>query len=460
MAVVERRFEGFQKPFSRRNFLRAGCALGAGVVLEHALDAVSPVDGKMLDPVTQCPDPLRSAWRRLWRETSVVGNGVDYLSRLDMKKVEAAPPPQDFDFSAPGVSDGHFYTETRGDAPFPKGYAVYNDQDAQFWKRYQELGRENLLGFPISQRFKIDGMTYQATQNFFLQNNSGLGGVVLANLLNIMHDKGYDDWLYKQGIPRPSDDGSGGNQEKSREIRRSYLTDSDIERMYRKNPGVVADWNSEQIYGFADSKPEKRGPFISQRFQRAAILKWVENVPGGQPVGTVQFANVGYLARQAGLIPLEATVPLDMPQGSKIEESRYEVPLVFRKGDPTQQRDYVSVDDGWKGNEKYFELMLNVAKDTGQKLTLFLIGSQMIAYPELVRRAYAEDHELENHTWDHLYLSRYSDAEIRSQIRKQREAMKAILNDPAYGQEFLRPPYGMEFLITIPEFQGSRRKKV
>ncbi len=37
---------------------------------------------------------------------------------------------------------------------------------------------------------------------------------------------------------------------------------------------------SIELYGLPMSRPERFGPFISQRFQRVAFQLWVEEVPG------------------------------------------------------------------------------------------------------------------------------------------------------------------------------------
>ncbi len=61
------------------------------------------------------------------------------------------------------------------------------------------------------------------------------------------------------------------------------------------------------------------GPFIAQRFQRAVMQLWAENVPGGEPPGTITFVNAGDIFKQAGLLPkadsAEPQSPSNLPAG-------------------------------------------------------------------------------------------------------------------------------------------------
>ncbi len=82
---------------------------------------------------------------------------------------------------------------------------------------------------------------------------------------------------------------------------------------------------------------------------------------------------------------------------------------------------------------------LDVLKAKGVAATFFMIGNQVIAYPDIVKRIYTEGHELGNHTWDHQQLTRLDSASIRDEIQKTEDAIKSAagLNAPVF-----RPPYG------------------
>ena len=57
------------------------------------------------------------------------------------------------------------------------------------------------------------------------------------------------------------------------------------------------------------SYPERHGPFISQRFQKAAFRLWVEEVEGMPAPGTVELVQGGKLFKEAGLLPARALAP-------------------------------------------------------------------------------------------------------------------------------------------------------
>lgn len=162
----------------------------------------------------------------------------------------------------------------------------------------------------------------------------------------------------------------------------------------------------------------------------------------GQPVGTVQFGNIGDLCKNMGIFPLNASTPSDFPQDALIVEEKYTLPQVFYNGDPSQPQNHITIDDGARSYRNYLEQILNLAQEKGQKLTFFLIGSEMITYPDLVRRIWGEGHGLENHTLNHPRLTECTDTEIRRQIQEQKKISKEIIGNPLYQQKFLRPPYG------------------
>ncbi|MGH2367072.1 MAG: glycoside hydrolase family 3 N-terminal domain-containing protein [Chloroflexota bacterium] len=62
----------------------------------------------------------------------------------------------------PDGASGRLYTEAAGSGDF--GYAVTDEGGVTFWRSYADGGGPPVLGYPISQRFELDGSTVQATQ--------------------------------------------------------------------------------------------------------------------------------------------------------------------------------------------------------------------------------------------------------------------------------------------------------
>ena len=192
-------------------------------------------------------------------------------------------------------------------------YEVTNDGGILFADEYERLGGVDTLGHPASYRFTLgDGFTYQVTQRALLQWRPEANSAYLGNIFQMLEQAGLDEWLLREkGIPLPiKDDGAGGDWNKAKEARLSWLTNEQIKAKYlaNPNPDAISGWSvnrSIELYGLPMSRPERHGPFISQRFQRVAFQLWVEEVPGSPAPGTVIGVLAGDLLKEAGLVPPE-----------------------------------------------------------------------------------------------------------------------------------------------------------
>jgi peptidoglycan/xylan/chitin deacetylase (PgdA/CDA1 family) len=73
--------------------------------------------------------------------------------------------------------------------------------------------------------------------------------------------------------------------------------------------------------------------------------------------------------------------------------------------------------------------------------TFCLVGQNVAAHPELVRRIVAEGHTLCNHTWQHsLTLGKQTPAQIRADLQRTNDAIHAAA--PGSKIEYLRAPGG------------------
>ena len=200
-------------------------------------------------------------------------------------------------------------------------YEVTNDDGIRFADEYGRLGGVDTLGHPASYRFTLgDGFTYQVTQRALLQWRPEANAAYLGNIFQMLEQAGFDEWLLREkGIPLPiKDDGAGGDWNKAKEARLSWLTDEQIKAKYlaNPNPDAISGWSvnrSIELYGLPMSRPERYGPFISQRFQRVAFQLWVEEIPGSPAPGTVIGVLAGDLLKQAGLVPPEGLNMADQP---------------------------------------------------------------------------------------------------------------------------------------------------
>lgn len=82
--------------------------------------------------------------------------------------------------------------------------------------------------------------------------------------------------------------------------------------------------------------------------------------------------------------------------------------------------------------------VLDVLDRYGVKATFFVLGSNAVRYPDLVREIVARGHSLGNHTWSHADLTRLSGGAVVDQLRSTNDVLTGIAN---YEPSCARPPY-------------------
>lgn len=83
--------------------------------------------------------------------------------------------------------------------------------------------------------------------------------------------------------------------------------------------------------------------------------------------------------------------------------------------------------------------LLDMLSARNIKATFYVIGNNVNLYPGIVRRTVAEGHEIGNHSQTHRLLSKLSDAELRADLTRCRDA---VANAAGVQPPTLRPPYG------------------
>lgn len=97
----------------------------------------------------------------------------------------------------------------------------------------------------------------------------------------------------------------------------------------------------------------------------------------------------------------------------------------------------MTFDDGPNPNNT--PRLLDMLRARNIKATFYVVGSNVDLYPQIVRRAVAEGHEIGNHSYSHRLLSKMSDSAIREDLTRCRDAVgRAAGVQP----RTLRPPYG------------------
>ena len=85
------------------------------------------------------------------------------------------------------------------------------------------------------------------------------------------------------------------------------------------------------------------------------------------------------------------------------------------------------------------EAILDILAEYNVHATFFMLGQNVQAYPEVVKKVYEGGHEIANHSWNHPQLTKLSAANIAKQIN---DTSDAIYNITGYRPKLVRPPYG------------------
>jgi peptidoglycan/xylan/chitin deacetylase (PgdA/CDA1 family) len=83
--------------------------------------------------------------------------------------------------------------------------------------------------------------------------------------------------------------------------------------------------------------------------------------------------------------------------------------------------------------------LLDYLRERNIKASFFVVGSQVVGNPQLVRRMFEEGHHVGVHTWSHRALSSLSNEQIISELEWSVRAVEQVIGiRPTY----YRPPYG------------------
>lgn len=213
------------------------------------------------------------------------------------------------------IANGHFYSQANGQGGGggQAGFAITDDGGVPFWSTFSSDGGVSALGYPISTRFLISSATDQAVQKGILQWNGGI--VSLVNVLDVLHDAGFDAVLQSRySTPPPADTSPDAGLTWPQIVARH--------QQFLANNGAIraayfAVANPITIYGLPMSlpTPEAGGSMVVVRLQRAVLQQWLTPQPWAA-AGQVTVANAGDIAKTVGLLPASALTPQAPPAPS------------------------------------------------------------------------------------------------------------------------------------------------
>jgi peptidoglycan-N-acetylglucosamine deacetylase len=99
----------------------------------------------------------------------------------------------------------------------------------------------------------------------------------------------------------------------------------------------------------------------------------------------------------------------------------------------------ISFDDG--PDPRFTPKILDILKEKHVPASFFVIGVEASQYPEILRREYAEGHEIGNHTYTHPNWEDVSDTQIKWELNLTERLIESTLGVKTM---FFRPPYGID----------------
>ena len=154
----------------------------------------------------------------------------------------------------------------------------------------------------------------------------------------------------------------------------------------------------------------------------------------------------------AAAVATPAPTPTPEPQGDTVSFAQLRAAtrptptapgygLVFSEADTEEKIIAITVDDCFQAEN--LQKMVDKAIEVGGKFTIFPIGKNVLkkAQSEVLKYAWEQGFELENHTFTHNGLYRCSDEEMTREVYMQQLALSHILG-VEYQCHFLRPKGG------------------
>ena len=171
-------------------------------------------------------------------------------------------------------------------------------------------------------------------------------------------------------------------------------------------------------------------------------LSTVQNAPTVRHIGTGEILRIAStpvagsreLVTRDGLITGEVYTKLPVPY------------RLARYGQASARQVVLTVDDG--PDPRYTRQVLDILQARRVPAAFFVIGTNALKQPDLVRRMVADGHELGVHTFTHPDVSRVSDAQYGLELSL---TQRVVQNLTGRSTVLFRPPAGIDLFNAAPE---------
>lgn len=110
--------------------------------------------------------------------------------------------------------------------------------------------------------------------------------------------------------------------------------------------------------------------------------------------------------------------------------------IIIKKGNNDEKVIALTFDDG--PDKDYTPQILDILKENNVKATFFVVGENVKSNSDIIKRQYQEGHEIGNHTFTHINVSKNGYNEIYKEINNTQKLVKDVIG---IEPKIFRPPY-------------------
>ena len=140
---------------------------------------------------------------------------------------------------------------------------------------------------------------------------------------------------------------------------------------------------------------------------------------------------------------------------SDVSRAMSQGPKVFNSVSTTQPVIALTFDDG--PHRDHTAKLLDILKQEEVPATFFVLGRNVQAHPQLVRRMAADGHEVGNHTWSHPALPSIGADRVNHELSKTSNIIQEVTGQPP---TIMRPPYGALDQGTKQQIWGNHQMHI
>jgi peptidoglycan-N-acetylmuramic acid deacetylase len=136
-----------------------------------------------------------------------------------------------------------------------------------------------------------------------------------------------------------------------------------------------------------------------------------------------------------------------------LRNERFEFRYPIKWGNRLRPEIALTFDDGWSRPE--IEQILVILRENKIKGEFFVVGRQLLAFPDLWRGAINEGHLVLNHSYSHKNFASLTDEEIKNEVLGWEKAAVVVL-----GEKYAQKMKQESPFLRLPGGGGSQQEKV